>query len=82
VNIKPTKHDTTMITSDNNKPKAEEVHAEENDTATYGDDTIGENTGDSALEIDAEKNGSAAKPVKQTETPDPRVDTVVPDNDN
>lgn len=66
-----------MITDNN----PEEVDNAKNDTASYGDDTIGENTGDSALDIAAAKEENS-KPNEKPQDADPRVETVVPDNDN
>lgn len=54
---------------------AKEQDASRNDNTELGDDTLGENTGDSALEKDREENDPSKKD-------DPRIKTVTPDNDN
>lgn len=53
----------------------EEQNPLRNDDTEFGDDTLGENTGDSALEKDREEN-------QQPNKNDPRIKTVTPDNDN
>lgn len=54
----------------------EEIDLSRNDIASYGDDTIGENTEPSLLATtDDEKK-------KQQPKNDPRIETVTPDNDN
>jgi hypothetical protein len=45
-----------MTTYANTPDENEEVNTAGNYIAPYGDDTLGENTGDSALDIDAQKN--------------------------
>ncbi|EHQ29243.1 hypothetical protein [Mucilaginibacter paludis] len=60
----------------------EEADASRNDVTGYGDDTIGENTGDSALAIESAKSQAFTQEKKPSDDFDPRVETVVPDNDN
>lgn len=60
----------------------EETDASRNDVTGYGDDTIGENTGDSALAVESAKTEGVAQEKKNSDDFDPRVETVVPDNDN
>lgn len=59
-----------------------EVNASRNDATTYGDDTLGENTGDSALDIEANDPEKVKPDAKQVQEKDPRIETVIPDNDN
>jgi len=71
-----------MMTDSNIPGGNDGTNVSRNDTATYGDDTIGENTGDSALAIDTQKGESAKAENEKPQNNDPRVETVVPDNDN
>ncbi|MEO6521066.1 MAG: hypothetical protein ABIN91_05280 [Mucilaginibacter sp.] len=44
--------------------------------------TSGENSSDSALDKDVQKNDTTKLQKDKTDDSDPRIETVVPDNDN
>jgi hypothetical protein len=71
-----------MITNSNTPGGNEGADMAHNDPSTYGDDTLGENTGDSALDIQAKADGAIQPQKKPTDDNDPRIETVIPDNDN